>query len=604
MAAGLIRSLVVHACKASLRAFVETYCWIQNKFDAEQEGFSPHTYQEKIIEISDWCEANNVPCRIVGLKPRRGGSSTVVIAILYHRLMKQLRRACILVGREYQGMMMFKMLSTMAKKDRSNPIKAQVLDTEARFPNGSYCVRVNASGEDAAVSGGFTFLHVTELAKWAQEGVAAAASVLSAALKCVPFLPGTTIIIESTCEGVGDEFHRIYTTGITFEELKAGKVGYVKVFAPWFEFRDAVLDPPSMGLNSLEDLTRDEVDLSARYSLTLAQIAWMRYTVHDQCHDSFDEFKRDYPFNDVECFSLTGRKCFSQRGIEKMKQDSAKFPYSMGVLDFPKGPSHNATTAIWRAASPEDCRFLRWEQPRDGMKYLVAVDSMTGASQTVGEDPDSHFVAVWRAGYFERGQWRPPKIVCHLMDDMEAWIRSRTYTLQWDIDVLEEQIWRLALYYGNCMIVPEMNKDRGIVELLKLRNGANIYVRTQFNRREQTESNALGWVTNGENRGRMITLLQQGIREYANVDPVKGWSQDRCEIYSPVILDQLETFIIKSDGRTEAMSGRHDDAVLATAIGLATIDGASTYQRPQGAPLYDPFDETGPQLRKASGTYS
>src|ERR1017187_4384550 len=88
---------------ASLRAFVAGYCYIQNKADAEQEGFEPHAYQAKIIEVQDWCEANNVPSRICGLKPRRGGSSTVVVAILYHRLKKKLTRAMILVGREYQG---------------------------------------------------------------------------------------------------------------------------------------------------------------------------------------------------------------------------------------------------------------------------------------------------------------------------------------------------------------------------------------------------------------------------------------------------------------------------------------------------------------------
>jgi phosphoserine phosphatase len=49
------------------------------------------------------------------------------------------------------------MLRLMSRKDRTTKQRANVLDKEARFPNGSYCIRVNASGEDAAVSGGFTF---------------------------------------------------------------------------------------------------------------------------------------------------------------------------------------------------------------------------------------------------------------------------------------------------------------------------------------------------------------------------------------------------------------------------------------------------------------
>ncbi len=156
----LIRSI----CDSTLLPFVEGFCWIQNKFDAEQEGFLLHVYQDKIVTIQEWCEANNVPCRIVGCKPRRGGSSTISIASLYHALKKSVRRACILGGSDYQGSMMFKMLRLMGSKDRLAKQRVNVLDKEARFPNGSYCLRVNASGTDAAVSVVFTLLHVKPLA--------------------------------------------------------------------------------------------------------------------------------------------------------------------------------------------------------------------------------------------------------------------------------------------------------------------------------------------------------------------------------------------------------------------------------------------------------
>lgn len=575
----LILSSLKAVAGSSLRAFCETFAWIQNKWDAEQEGFRPHVYQSKIIEIEEWCEANDVPCRIVGLKPRRGGSSTVAIAILYHRLKKALRRACILGGSDYQGNMMFKMLRLMARKDRSTKERANVLDKEARFPNGSYCLRVNASGEDAAVSGGFTFLHVTELAKWAQDGVAAAAPVLSAALKCVPFLPGTTIIIESTAEGRGDEFSRIYETGITFEELKAGKVGYVKVFAPWFEFDDAVLEAARMNINSETDLTGEEQELSKQYNLTWQHIAWMRYTIKDQCHESFDEFKRDYPFNDVECFTLSGARVFSITALQQMRAKLTSFPSIPGTLDirdriaFEKG---DPVAVAFRPCSPEEARLVVIEQPRDGMKYVIWLDTMTGASAATGDDPDNHSCGVWRAGFFHQGVWMPPKAVALLVGDWALYLRSKKFVFIVDPDVLTEMVWRLALFYGNCLVAGEINSDRGTLMSIH-QKGGKVYFQKQWNKREQTETNSMGWKTDEHSRNRLIAELGKGIREYANFDPLHGQSKERVEIYLAPVLDECESFVRKSKGREEAMAGKHDDCFVAgtqilTPIGQRPIE--------------------------------
>lgn len=581
-----LASLIYVAARQSLRAFVESFAVIQLKNDSEIEGYKPHAYQSKIIEIIEWCESNSVPCRITGLKPRRGGSSTISITALYHALMKSMRRALILVGKDYQGMMMFKMLKLLADKDRTTKNRAKVLDTEARFPNGSYCVRVNASGEDAAVSGGFTFMHVTELAKWAQEGCAAASAVLSNALKCVPFLPGTVIIIESTAENSGDEFHRIYSTGITFEQLKAGAVGYVKVFAAWFEFNDHILDPKSMGIESIEDLTHEERELSGEYHLSLEQIAWMRYTIKDQCHGSFDEFKRDYPFNDTECFMLSGSKVFSMVGLKKMRDMLPSFPPIAGVIDIrdplllAKGKAEPAAVTF-RPTSPDNCKMILIEYPTEGMKYVIGGDMMTGASSAIGENPDNHSIVVWRTGYHQAGKWYPPRSVAMLIGDYAEYLAKKKYTLIWDQDILTEEVYRLALFYGNAMVCNEINTDRGMAMTLRER-GINVLVQKQWNKREQKETNSLGWKTDQFSRGKLIGELGKGIREFANFDPLTGHSKERIEIYLAPILDECEAFVRLSSGREEAMQGKKDDNVIASGIALCCLDQAITYHRPAG----------------------
>jgi hypothetical protein len=51
-------------------------------------------------------------------------------------------------------------------------------------------------------------------------------------------------------------------------------------------------------------------------------------------------------------------------------------------------------------------------------------------------------------------------------------------------------------------------------------------------------------------------------------------------IYCPNILSELKTFVITDSGKAEAMSGNHDDDVLALSIAIATIDGATPYLAP------------------------
>jgi hypothetical protein len=169
-------------------------------------------------------------------------------------------------------------------------------------------------------------------------------------------------------------------------------------------------------------------------------------------------------------------------------------------------------------------------------------------------------VFVLRAGYFdERGAWRAPKVVARLR-----------HGAQWDIDILEAEVAKLADCYGGCLIVPEVNMDRGLIELLKLR-GMRIYERRQWNRRDQKLTNQLGWLTSTETRGPIIEGLARVIRE-------QGTDGDGLEVLCPRAIEQMQAFIVKQNGRAEARSGKHDDDVLSLAIGLACLDGATVYR--------------------------
>lgn len=534
--------------------------------------------QQRKDEIVEHCLRNQIPCRMISLKARQDGSSTFSVATGYRYLSAMRATGCIIGGAHAQSTNLFRKLKIFAENDSfPKRVPCKVIDRLARFANGSIMEQLTASNPEAGRSGTYQVVIATEVARWAEEGVANAADVLVGLLKCVPLAPLTYVELESTARGASGDFFERWGNAITFEELKAGKRGFVKVFAAWFELAERRLDP-------LLELGREQcvppakvAELKAKYKLDEEQIAWMQWAVREECKKDFDTFCEDYPFDPESAFLTSGRCRFNLGMLKKMSERAISNPPAFGSIDM---TSENR--AIWRACSSDDARIVRWEQPQAGLRYLISVDSMTGETQVGGKDPDNHAVGVLRAGYFESGKgWVPPKLVARLVNDWNVWERMRKYELRWDIDVLEQQIWNLACYYGDCLIVPEMNADRGLVELLKLRPGAMIYLRKIFNRREQKEQNALGWYTDPKTREAIVENLARAIRE-------DGKDGEGLTIYCPITLSELENFVVKQSGRSEAAGGKHDDTVLQTAIGLACINGATPYREIPSTPQLPP----------------
>ncbi|HSI86112.1 MAG: hypothetical protein ACAI35_09840 [Candidatus Methylacidiphilales bacterium] len=572
------------AVMRSAAAWFEAFGVIQVKGGAlvRHPELRANYMQREISDVVEYCLMHRIPCRLISLKPRQGGSSTMYTGVCHRYLSNDRKRGCIVGGAHEQGEKLFGMLRLYAENDDFSRAKAKIMSRQGTYPNGSTVTRITAASPHSGTGGTFEVLICTEVAKWAEEGVANAADFLSNLLKTVPSTgeaaAGTIVVLESTAYGASGDFYDRYQSAITFAELQAGKRGYVKLFFPWFRFAECRVPPLEEGLRGEGDLSQKEADLAAQWGLDLAQVAFMRRAIRDECKGDFDVFCQDYPFDDESAFLRSGRRRFNVGCLARMKEAAQVHRPEFGVFDMQGGE------VVFRRSPAEEARVLRWEQPREGCAYLQSVDVMTGASQAGGRDPDNHAPLVWRKGYFDGGRgWVPPRLVCRLLGDWPEWERSRKYELRWDIDVLEEQVWRMSRYYGDCLIVPEMNMDRGLVELLKLR-GANIYQREIFNRREQTTDKALGWMTDARTREKAVELLATAVREYG-----RAGSMDGVDIHDPILIAEMESFVVKENGRSEAMAGRHDDNVLSAAIGLATLEGATTY-RERSREAYVPRD--------------
>lgn len=526
-----------------------------------------NAFQREVSDIVQYCHEVQRPARIIILKPRRRGSSTVSVAACYRRLQSKRGSGCIAGGAHFQGKKLFKMLEIYADNDRLKPGSCDVLGDIARFANGSEVDRITLANPKAGRSGGYQVLVITEMAFLAEEGVADAAMVVSGLIKTVQFVPDTIVILESTANGASGDFYDRWQQAITFEEFKEGRNGYIKVFYPWFAFPDLRMPPASEGIHTVSDYTPDEVDLAEKWDLDMEQVAWMRWSIREECANDFEKFQEDYPFDPESAFRRSGRRRFDIHAISEMEGDAAINRPDIGtLLEQPSGSvsfvNHHDGTGMIQI----------WEHPIAGCRYIGALDPATDESQTIVADPDRHSIAVWRAGYHcqVRDEWRKPRLVARVRPPFTG-----------EGDEVAGHMARLSKYYGKCLVAQEVNCGIDILKYLQLA-GIPCYKRRVPSHRTGNEVEQYGFkLKSGGDRDLIISRYAAAIRERA------------IEVHCPHTLNEYKAFVIKKNGRAEADKGHHDDDVLRDCMAWECIDQATTYKIEKVRNV-DPPDRGGP----------
>lgn len=519
-------------------------------------------YQRKIITAYVHARTTGKPCRLICLKPRQKGSSTISTALSYSHLRNYRAAACFVGNKDKTTQ---NLLSMMRRYNDSDKFpwgnNGKVLAEGGNWTHGSRVISETAGASDPGRSGTFQVMLLSEVAHWASDGVRSADVILNGLLNCVPYLADTLVIMESTPNGAAGAFYERYQNAIPLDDFLNGKNpdgGYVRIFSPWYEFSDSEdkLDPPAV--SHLEaTLTQEEEEIMKRYGLRLGHISYRRRTIATECQGDSRLFDQEYPSNEEDCWLSSGRLRFDGQGMANIRKQVAAARPDRGMID----AQDNGMT--WRSTDANEGVFTIWEQPRPGCSYIMPVDVMTG-SQASGKDPDCHSALVLRAPYVSGGVERKAAVVARI-----------SAPARFDLDVLADFSVRLSSYYGGCLIVPEVNgPGLALIELLRQYPAVSIYKRQAFDQLTNRTSEKLGWQTSDGagrtgNRSMLIEKLAAAIRE------------NSLEIPCHAILDQLRSFIVNERGKAEALPGKHDDDVMSLAIGLFCITGATTLREKQ-----------------------
>jgi hypothetical protein len=176
-----------------------------------------------------------------------------------------------------------------------------------------------AGTKEVGRSGTAQFFHASEYAFWPM-----AETHWAGIGQTVPDMDGTEVIVESTANGVSNDFYKRWKVAI------AGRGDFIPIFIPWFWQPEYAREVPKDWAR-----TQEEDDLVALYELNDGQLAWRRAKIENDFAGDVTKFEQEYPNNWQEAFVAEKRDTFiTGRMVQwarSTKLDGSTGPMVVGV---------------------------------------------------------------------------------------------------------------------------------------------------------------------------------------------------------------------------------------------------------------------------------
>lgn len=561
--AGMSQEDIQYLLCLDFQIWCQSFAYFKGKTGAVKQGMAPNILQLRVIDHYRRCQHLGKPCLIMILKPRQKGASTIAEAICYHHMRRYPNLNGVLMGDvQATSDKVFEMFRRYAQHDTfpwrdgggKNIAPGGDLADEITLINGSKWWKETAGSTNAGRSGTVQALHMDEVAYFPNTSSKdPTTAVLGSFYKESPQSLG---FATSTANGCSGWYHDTWH----------GDNDWFKVFAAWYEFDDSVKPFASEEEKNafIRSMTEDEIQEKKLYPVSYEQLNWRRSMIRTDYKGDVGKFKQEFPSSADSAFLSSSRMRFDEVALGNMMA----FTKTNDSREYGNFIIQEGGVATW-IPDPRGS-WARWEPAIPGCRYLISADTCSGRDQQIGgttSDPDWHSAQVIRGEYMDQGgKHHPPAVV--------AEHHSRE-----DTDILAEIIAGAASYFGNCLVVPEVNGSGGLHIVKELtKYGCNVYRRSQHttHRKAQTEEEVLqafGWQTDKLTRKWIIDALAPLIR------------MEGITIYGKEIIEELQSFIVTANGNSEAAPSKHDDRVLALAIGVFNLGAATEYKIRQSNPM-------------------
>lgn len=298
-----------------------------------------------------------------------------------------------------------------------------------------------------------TIAHLSEVGFWTHDE-----KILAGMFQGISQAKGTEVILESTANGVGNAFHRLWNGAIK------GENEYIPIFVPWFLMDEYRREAPE----GFERTPEEEI-LVTRYELDDDQLYWRRLKIAE---GGGDKFRQEYPATPEEAFIVSGSNVFN---IEKLSELVPQPILAKREFNFESN--------------------LMEDSPRGDIeifKYPTFEDSFAiGADVSLGVGKDYSTAIVMNAN----------REVC-------AVYRNNLI----DPSKFGDLLFYLGRYYNNALLAVESN-SMGIATLNRLTqmNYVNMYYQTKMANVSKEEGSRIGWRTTSASKPAIIGFLKNAI---------------------------------------------------------------------------------------------
>ncbi|MCD8266754.1 MAG: terminase [Prevotellaceae bacterium] len=558
------------------------YAYIQNKQPGPDVTLSPNHPQRKLVAALEGMRLRGEPIRLVILKARQWGGSTLVqMYMAWLQLTQRRGLNSIIVAQvgdiaagikaKYQRMLErypTRLLHPPGEAFKADEVKFHsVMGSHSMhtIPQRGCYVKIGSAESPNSVRGeNYALVHGSEVGLWKGKDGTTDEEIAKAVTSGVLLEPMTMIVYESTAKGVANFFHSEWCAAV------AGTSQFKPFFVSWHEIEQYSLplkDPREFADRLLRERNsreaRNSREDSGEYRWWLweqgATLEGVNWYVEERRKCSSHEFMAsEYPTDPEEAFTHSGRQVFSLSGVERLRPTCRPAGLT-GELYGERQDGEQALRSI--RFTPDETGALEvWEEPEQddpqepiADRYLVVADVGRGLS----DKADYSVIAVLdRLMMMDDPEGRPQIVA--------QW-RGRT-----DMDLLAWKAAQIASWYNNALLVVESNtlettggisrqiRDSTPFVLSMIAEAyPNLYARQQSAEDiRQGLPRKYGFHTNAKTKGEVVDFLVWAVRESRYIE-----RDER-------MLSELLTYETTDRGGYAAPPGCHDDILMTRAIGL------------------------------------
>lgn len=554
------------------------FAYIKRKGGGTDVLFRLNRPQRKLIKRLEKMRKAGKPIRLILLKARQwGGSTAIQIYMAWLQLVHEVGLNSLIIAHQGTGSDEIKdMFDRMIK---SYPVEMLHELGDAYAPNEPKMVGVGKSGNifrvpqrnckikigtaerpNSCRGGDYNLVHLSEVALWKETDGKKPEDIVRSACSGILLRPYTMIVYESTPNGVGNFFHKEYLAA------KKGLSQFEAMFVAWFEIEQYELPfeneaekyefAKKLFANRRNEEIKSDREEPGTYlwrlwekGATLEAIHW--YVSERSKYTNHGDMASEYPSDDIEAFTYSGRKVFSSEDVEQFRP-ACRAPRWIGEIYGSADEGEKAIDGL-RFKKEADGRLFMWhdversdiEEVTD--RYLVVVDVCKGHTKNA----DFADILVIDRLFMMDGE--PPVVAAEWHGHI-------------DMDKLAWKATQVAAYYNNALLVIESNtletnNTKGEAEYI-LTLIHEVYGRQLYARKQSAEDirqglpKKYGYHTNPLTKKVVIYNLKVVIRERLYIE-----REEAC-------LDEYLTYVETENNVFEAMEGYHDDRLMTRAIGM------------------------------------